>query len=59
MAIESHLAALERKHGALEQEISEAMASPATDNILITRLKRQKLQLKEQIEKVRSQITRH
>lgn len=59
MAIESHLAALERKHGALEQEISEALASPATDNILITRLKRQKLQLKEQIEKVRSQITRH
>lgn len=59
MAIESHLAALERKHGALEQQISEAMASPATDNILITRLKRQKLQLKEQIEKVRSQITRH
>lgn len=59
MAIESHLAALERKHSALEQQISEAMASPATDNILITRLKRQKLQLKEQIEKVRSQITRH
>ncbi len=59
MAIESHLATLEKKHGALDQEISEAMASPSLDNILISRLKRQKLQLKEQIEKVRHQVTQH
>jgi len=55
MAIESHLATLEKKHGALEQEISEAIASPAMDDLH----KRKKLMLKDQIEKLRSQVTRH
>ncbi len=50
MAIESHLATLEKKHGALEEEISEAMASPAMDDLHIASLKRKKLVLKEQIE---------
>lgn len=64
MAIESHLATLEKKHGALEEEISEAMASPAMDDLHVTTLKRKKLLLKEQIEKVKSQTgnsqaTRH
>ncbi|APO64938.1 hypothetical protein BFS10_08085 [Brucella suis] len=51
MAIESHLATLEKKHGALEEEISEAMASPAMDDLHIASLKRKKLVLKEQIRK--------
>ncbi|AIJ67241.1 YdcH family protein [Brucella suis] len=55
MAIESHLATLEKKHGALEEEISEAMASPAMDDLHIASLKRKKLVLKEQIEKLKSQ----
>lgn len=59
MAIESHLATLEKKHGTLEQEISTAMASPAIDNLLLTDLKRKKLQLKEQIEKIKQQVTQH
>ncbi|MBN9045658.1 MAG: DUF465 domain-containing protein [Rhizobiales bacterium] len=59
MAIESHLATLEKKHGALEQEISEAMASPAMDDLHIASLKRRKLVLKEQIEKLRIEATRH
>ncbi|MBA8900129.1 MULTISPECIES: DUF465 domain-containing protein [unclassified Phyllobacterium] len=59
MAIESHLETLERKHGALEKEISEAQASPATDDLKITDMKRRKLMLKEQIEKLRSTATRH
>jgi hypothetical protein len=59
MAIESHLATLEKKHGALEQEISDAMASPAMDNLHVASLKRKKLVLKEQIEKLRTQVTRH
>lgn len=59
MAIESHLASLEKKHGALDLEISEAMASPAVDELRVTNLKRKKLMLKEQIEKIRVQVTRH
>jgi len=59
MAIESHLATLEQKHGALEEEISEALASPAIDDLHVTSLKRKKLALKEQIEKLKTQVTRH
>ncbi|MFC4623698.1 YdcH family protein [Daeguia caeni] len=59
MAIESHLAALEKKHGALEREISEAMASPAVDDLHIASLKRKKLVLKEQIEKLKAEATCH
>jgi hypothetical protein len=59
MAIESHLATLEKKHGALEQEISDALASPAMDDLHVASLKRKKLMLKDQIEKLRSQVTRH
>lgn len=59
MTIESHLATLEKKHGALEKEISDAIASPATDNLHVASLKRKKLMLKEQIEKLKSRGTRH
>ena len=43
MAIELHLAELERRHQALEQEISEALAHPSTDDLKIVELKRRKL----------------
>ncbi|PYE88652.1 hypothetical protein C7477_10621 [Phyllobacterium leguminum] len=59
MAIEIHLATLEKKHGALEREIDEAMACPAMDNLHIAGLKRKKLLLKDQIEKLKTQVTRH
>ncbi len=59
MAIESHLETLERKHGALEKEISDALLSPASDDLMITDLKRRKLMLKEQIERLKSAVTRH
>ena len=59
MAIESHLETLERKHGALEKQIADALLSPASDDLMITDLKRRKLMLKEQIEKLKSASTRH
>lgn len=59
MAIESHLETLERKHGALEREISDAQQRPATDTLELADLKRRKLMLKEQIEKLRAVVTRH
>ena len=59
MAIESHLETLERKHGALEKQIADALLSPASDDLMITDLKRRKLMLKEQIERLKSASTRH
>lgn len=59
MAIESHLATLEKKHGAIERELDEAMTCPAMDDLHITDLKRKKLMLKDQIEKLKVRSTRH
>ena len=44
-----HLADLELKHRALEDEISEALAHPSTDDVKIAELKRRKLQVKDEI----------
>ncbi|HTH35909.1 MAG TPA: DUF465 domain-containing protein [Xanthobacteraceae bacterium] len=53
MAIESHLAELERRHQALEQEITEAMTHPSTDDLEIAQLKRKKLHVKDEIAKLK------
>ncbi|HEX2216517.1 MAG TPA: DUF465 domain-containing protein [Xanthobacteraceae bacterium] len=57
MSIQSHLAELERRHRALEDEIAEAMAHPSTDDLTIAQLKRRKLQVKDQIERLRSEAS--
>jgi hypothetical protein len=44
-----HLADLESKHRALEDEISEALTHPSTDDVKIAELKRRKLQVKDEI----------
>lgn len=53
MSLASHLAQLERKHGDLEREIDEAMAHPSYDDLEIARLKRRKLAIKDEIEKLK------
>ncbi len=59
MAIESHLAELERRHQALEQEISDALAHPSTDDLQIAELKRRKLQVKDEIARLRQDTVVH
>lgn len=59
MTIEAHLEALQRKHVALEEEISDTMARPAPDQAAVTRLKREKLHIKEEIERLRTAETTH
>jgi hypothetical protein len=53
MAIESHLAELERKHRALEQEIDEALSHPSVDALQIAELKRKKLHVKDEIARLK------
>jgi hypothetical protein len=53
MTIQSHIAELERRHRALEDEIADAMAHPSTDGLKIVALKRQKLQVKDEIARLR------
>jgi hypothetical protein len=59
MAIEAHLAELERRHQALEHEITEAMTHPSTDDLEIAQLKRKKLYVKDEIERLRHDVFVH
>ena len=59
MAVESHLAELQRRHQALEQEISEALAHPSTDDLKIAELKRRKLHVKDEISRLKQEMVVH
>ena len=53
MSIQAHLAELERKHEALEHELSDAIAHPSVDDITLADLKRRKLQVKDEIARLK------
>jgi hypothetical protein len=53
MSIQAHLAELERRHRALEEEITDALAHPSTDDLKIAELKRRKLQVKDEIARLK------
>jgi hypothetical protein len=59
MAIESHLAELEKRHQALDQEISEALTHPSTDDLAVVELKRRKLYVKDEIARLRQEVSVH
>ena len=59
MPIESHLAELERRHQALEQEISEALTHPSIDDLTIAELKRRKLHVKDEIARLKQDASVH
>jgi hypothetical protein len=53
MAIQAHLVELERKHRILESELHDALMHLSTDDLRIVELKRRKLMLKDEIERLR------
>jgi hypothetical protein len=55
MSMQSHLAELEKRHQALEDELSEALTHPSTDDLRIAELKRRKLLVKDQIARLQSE----
>jgi len=59
MAIGSHLAELERRHQALEQEITEALSHPSADDLKIAELKRKKLHVKDEIARLTHDAVLH
>jgi hypothetical protein len=52
MTRETHLAALEQRHDALDKEIIKELGYPAKDELKLTEMKRRKLQLKDEIAKL-------
>lgn len=53
MAIQAHLVELERKHRTIDSELHDALLHLSTDDLRIVELKRKKLHLKDQIERLR------
>jgi hypothetical protein len=53
MAIQAHLVELERKHKVLENELHDALVHLSTDDMQIVELKRRKLMVKDEIERLR------
>jgi hypothetical protein len=56
MSIQAHLAELERRHQSLEDEINEAIAHPSIDDAAIAQLKRRKLHVKDEIERLKQEV---
>ncbi len=59
MAIKSHVAELEKRHQALEQQLNEALTHPSADDLQIAELKRKKLHVKDEIERLRHDTLVH
>ncbi len=52
MTLSSHLQELRKKHQFLSDQVEAAQRSPATDDLMITDMKKQKLRLKEEIQRL-------
>ena len=59
MSMQSHLAELEKRHQALEDELNDCLTHPATDDLRIVELKRRKLHVKDEIERLRQDASVH
>lgn len=57
MAIQAHLVELERKHRTLENELHDALRHLSTDDLRIIELKRRKLLVKDEIERLKLSMT--
>ena len=55
MSLQSHLSELERRHQAIENAIAAENTHPGADDLKIIELKRKKLSLKDEIEKLRQE----
>ncbi|PSH65457.1 YdcH family protein [Phyllobacterium sophorae] len=59
MSLEKHLMSLRTKHQQLDRAVASLEAAPSSDSLDIAQLKKEKLQLKEEIVDLESKITHH
>ena len=59
MSVSSHLDQLRHKHESLKAKIREEERRPGADHLEITAMKREKLHLKEEIERLTATVTAH
>lgn len=54
MTMQDHVESLRSKHAVLEQQIDDEMHRPLPDQAILTRLKREKLRIKDEIARLNS-----
>jgi hypothetical protein len=54
MTTEGHIAALERRHRELERQIEDEMTHLAHDDMMVAALKRKKLEIKDELQKLQA-----
>lgn len=54
MSAEMRMVSLEKKHAALENQLQSISAQPAADSLTAVALKREKLRLKDELERLRN-----
>jgi len=59
MSMQSHLAELEKRHEALAKEIESELQHPASSDLKIAELKRKKLSIKDEINKLQGAPSVH
>lgn len=57
MSLHAHLAELSEKHKLLERRIEEELSRPGSSDVEITRLKLEKLKLKDEISRLSSKTS--
>ena len=55
MSIDAHLATLEKKHGELEAELRTVQSQPSVQDEMIVEIKRRKLRLKDEINRLKAE----
>ena len=56
MALEGHIQELSEKHKKLEESIDAEMAHPDWDEVRVAALKKEKLRIKDELERLRGSI---
>lgn len=56
MSLTSHLSELRKKHESLSGKIEVEQRSPGSDDLTVADLKKEKLRLKEEIERIAAQV---
>lgn len=59
MSLSSHLTELKKKHEHLSMEVEQAQRAPSTDRLEVAAMKKQKLKLKEEIERLSASELAH
>ena len=57
MSLQSHLSELSAKHQELELQLDDALQHPSIDSVEISRIKRRKLQVKDEIQRIEGELS--